>query len=154
MLKQSTVLWCLAKGYLRASACMSTTPRDLARADDPPSPRCEEVLSALCAVNISSPTERFCQDAIEAVFTEAGIDFVREAPLGPQDRPDFLVGTIAVEIKIKGTGANLIRQLGRYARHEEVQEIVLATTLRRILLQAPDSLLGVPIRKHLLQGAY
>lgn len=115
-------------------------------------PECAHLLEALSAYRIHALDERFCQEAIEKALIEQGVDFEREARLSPRDRIDFLVGSIGIEVKVKGTRSEIIRQLGRYARSERVQEIVLASTVRRVLYQVPSEVLAVPVHGHLLQG--
>lgn len=53
----------------------------------------------------------------------------REFVLGPRERPDFMVaGGIAVEVKhLRATPASILRQLKRYAAHDQVSALVLVT---------------------------
>ena len=97
-------------------------------------------------------TETVVQDQIERALRGWGVTYQREVELAPGDRIDFMVGTVGIEVKIKGTRAQIIRQLARYIRDDRVHEIVLAATSRRVLATAPDEIAGMCINKHLLQG--
>jgi len=59
------------------------------------------------------------------------------------DRIDFLVGDVAVEVKTKGSRAEVIRQLYRYASHSRVAWIVLATT--RAQHRMPEAIGAKPV---------
>lgn len=112
----------------------------------------EEILTTLSARRIVGLSEAVVQDSIESVLRQAGIEHIREARLSERDRIDFLIGDIGIEVKTKGSRSSLIRQLGRYAQHEQVNTLILASSVRRLLYASPDDVLGVPIYKHLLQG--
>jgi hypothetical protein len=70
---------------------------------------------------------------------------IREAELGPKDRVDFLVGRVAVEIKVDGSSMEVTRQLRRYLEHEKVDSLMLITTKRKHLT-VPLTLAGKPIQ--------
>lgn len=74
-------------------------------------------------------TETAAQLAIGDVLRADGLEVQSEVPLSPADRIDFLVGTVGVELKVRGDVGrrSILRQLERYAEHERVQAIVLAT---------------------------
>lgn len=111
-----------------------------------------DILAALSAYRIIGQTEKGVQDGIEYALTNSGIAHSREHRLSDRDRIDFLIGNVGVEVKIKGSRAPLIRQLGRYSRHGDIEELILASSVRKLLHTAPDDVLGVPVHKHLLQG--
>ncbi|GAB1815603.1 hypothetical protein [Mycobacterium sp. MUNTM1] len=60
----------------------------------------------------------------------------RERALSRRDRPDFMVDvdgvSVALEVKVAGARSAVLRQLGRYAEHDAVDAIVLASS-RRVL---------------------
>lgn len=112
----------------------------------------DSTLAALSSHRIVGLTEFDAQNGIEEALTAAGIEHSREHRLSDRDRIDFLVGAVGIEVKIKGSRSALIRQLGRYAGCSEINELILASSVRRLLYAAPEGVLGVPIHKHLLQG--
>ena len=76
-------------------------------------------------------------------LTDAGLDFIHEAKLGPGCRIDFLVGHIGVEIKKGKPDVNALkRQLARYAVFDEIEAIVVLSP-RAVSL--PGSVLGKPV---------
>ena len=80
--------------------------------------------------------------------------FQREASLTEHDRPDFLIGTIAVEVKIHDPYAKVLRQLHRYALHSSVDAVILITT-KASHLRIPHELNGKPVLvASLLGGAF
>lgn len=111
-----------------------------------------EVVATLARYRIMGLAEAVVQDQIERALRQEGIAFEREVELAPGDRIDFMVGAVGVEVKTKGTRAQIIRQLARYIRNDRVGEVILAATSRRVLASMPDEITGAPITKHLLQG--
>lgn len=76
-------------------------------------------------VDLSSETR--AQADIEKMLQRRGIAYEREVRLSEQDRPDFLVGNVVIEVKLGGGGMEIYRQLARYALLSEVAEILLVT---------------------------
>lgn len=89
-------------------------------------------------------TERDLQDRVSAALTKAGIDHQREARLEDCGRPDFMVGRLAIEVKIKGSRMDLIRQVQRYLSHDDVDGALVVTT--KLAHHLPDSLYDKPVR--------
>lgn len=81
---------------------------------------------------------------------------MREQRISDRDRPDFLIptdaGNIAVEVKIQGSGSQILRQLGRYAQSEQVQALVFVSTRRVLLSGIPLAIHGKPIAVALIGG--
>jgi len=90
------------------------------------------------------------QRGIASVLAEGGALFRREVPV-PGGRLDFLVDGIAIEVKVDGSTASLIRQLGRYAELEDVRALLVVTTRHR-LAQVPREIAGKQVRVALLLG--
>jgi hypothetical protein len=66
--------------------------------------------------------------ALTPVFTDPPVE--REVRLGAGDVIDFMIGGVGIEVKLKGARkADVYRQLGRYARHDRVSGLILATNL-------------------------
>lgn len=90
-----------------------------------------------------------CESSLESgicqALDEAKITYRRQPQLTPRDRPDLLIGHIAVEIKIKGPRTAVVRQLWRYAKIEEVGSILLVTT-RNAHRNMPSAIKDKPVR--------
>jgi hypothetical protein len=78
-------------------------------------------------------TESQLQAAIEKCLQQNGIAYKREFRLTEKDRPDFMVGKVAIEIKIDGSCSEVTRQIHRYSQHPDVEEILLITTCAKHL---------------------
>lgn len=95
---------------------------------------------------------RFCneyqlQDGVEAVVRASGWEYVREFKLSAHDRPDFWFPSsgVAVEIKVDGSTASVIRQIHRYAQHPEVRGIILISSRARHIFAIPENISGIPV---------
>lgn len=84
------------------------------------------------------------QEAIAVALTHQGREFRREVALSKQDRIDFLVGPIGIEVKVGGSRSALIRQLHRYAQHGAITQLLVITTLHK-LTALPEALNEKPI---------
>lgn len=75
---------------------------------------------------------------LAGAFHEDGVLVVREHMLDRQSRLDFfeVEHGIAIEVKVAGSAADVLRQLWRYAEHDAVKEIVLVTSQSRHLALA------------------
>jgi hypothetical protein len=97
--------------------------------------------------------ESRAQDGIEAALLAAGVPFEREVQLGPGERVDFLVdGGLGVEVKIRCSPAQLLRQLHRYAQHPRIQRLIVVTASPR-LAALPSTLRGRSIEAIILTGS-
>lgn len=92
-----------------------------------------DLYTLLSGYALRHPNEATLQFAIQQCFDQNGVSYEREVRLNEDDRPDFMVAKVAVEVKVKGSPAEVIRQLHRYAQHQCVSEILLVTTLPRHL---------------------
>lgn len=86
------------------------------------------------------------QDGIERALTGAGVEVERERRLGAAGRIDMFLPLlrIGVEVKVKGAVPPLLRQLGRYANHPDVEGLVVASTAARHR-SIPADIFGVPV---------
>lgn len=105
----------------------------------------DQLLDLCRRLTAGGATEATLQAALADRFAAAGLAFEREVPLSPGDRPDFLVGGIAVEVKVDGGATALIRQIHRYAQHDRVDAILVVTT-RAAHRGLPPELNGKPVR--------
>lgn len=90
----------------------------------------------------SSETE--LQDGLKSVFEANQINFSKEYILTKQDRLDFLIDGIAVEVKIKGSFAACVRQIARYAAHDDIRSILVIGT-PKWLHTLPTVIEGKPV---------
>lgn len=86
-------------------------------------------------------TELELQDRIQSILSGAGYGFTREAPLSDQDRIDFEVGGVGIEVKTDSSVSAVIRQLHRYAQHGRIASLVLVTS-RSKHLAVPHEISG------------
>lgn len=114
----------------------------------------EDVANALAGLRVAYSDESDLQDAVCRALIESGRDAVREVRLSDgASRVDVLVdGSIGVEVKIRGSWPDVSRQLMRYARCEEVDGLVLVSTVvshNRV----PSIANGKPVQVVTLLGA-
>lgn len=98
---------------------------------------------------------RFCSelelcDGLEKVFTSEGIAFEREYRLTSRDRLDFLVGSIAVEVKAKFSSPAVTMQIFRYLQHPGITGALLVTSRRKHDL--PALINGKPVFVEVVGG--
>jgi hypothetical protein len=84
------------------------------------------------------------QDALDTRIRSTFSEVTREASLNKQDRVDFLIGRVGVEVKIDGSPMTVARQLRRYMESDLLDALVLVTTRakHRVL---PKTLGGKPL---------
>jgi hypothetical protein len=88
----------------------------------------QEIVRVLGALRVELSHEKSTQAQIADGLTQAGIAFEREHRLSDRDVVDFLIGGTAVEVKLRrARPAEIFKQLRRYARHDRVSALVLAT---------------------------
>lgn len=112
-----------------------------------------QILASIERCRFRFNDEKELQAGIALALDMAGITYQREKVLSPEDRPDFLVaGHIALEIKIKGSVAQALRQINRYTAHPEISTVLLVGTpgwLSRI----PAAMGGKPVFSLRLTGS-
>jgi len=100
-------------------------------------------------------TEVELQEAIWSILSDR-FSADRERALSRRDRPDFIVDvdgvTVAIEVKIAGARNAVLRQIGRYAEHDTVDAIVLASGRRVLAAGIPESIHGKPVMSVHLGG--
>ncbi|TXI03120.1 MAG: hypothetical protein E6Q76_14335 [Rhizobium sp.] len=94
-----------------------------------------------CCLRLPLHDEKLTQSEFAHALDAAGFGFEREVPLSKRDCVDFMLGGLAVELKIKGRASAIRRQLDRYATHDRVKAVCLLTA-RAVLL--PDQINGKP----------
>ncbi|MER5608316.1 hypothetical protein AB0F93_03670 [Micromonospora tulbaghiae] len=103
-----------------------------------------EIRTALREHNYRHANEIELHGGIEDVLTGLGLTPRREVRLAGPDRIDFMVDLprttgpalrLGIEAKIAGRSADVWRQLTRYAGHDQVDELMLVTTVYRQAIQ-------------------
>lgn len=93
------------------------------------------------------------QQGIAIALQFAGLPYEREVVLSKRDRPDFVVdGRFAIEIKIKGTLAQALRQINRYSEHDQIEAILLVGS-PYWLRDVPQTIGGKPVYAMRLTGS-
>ena len=87
----------------------------------------DAIIQALESLRSAPTSEKELQSWMDGAFSRAGILFDREVETGAGP-VDFVIGTIAVEVKTKGSPVVITRQLLRYLRTGRFTEIILVTT--------------------------
>lgn len=102
-----------------------------------------KIMSLLSTARLDLSDEKRTQVDFAAVLTDQGITFSREHRLSAADIPDFLIDGIAVELKLKGARKKAIfKQITRYAEHDAVKAIILATN---VTMGLPENINGKPV---------
>jgi hypothetical protein len=89
-------------------------------------------------------------DGLEKVFKAAALTFVREYRMTAADRLDFLVESIAVEVKTKFSSPAVTMQIFRYLQNELITGALLVTSRRKHNL--PAQMNGKPIVVEVVGG--
>lgn len=109
----------------------------------------EQVQLLLRAFKFRYGSELDLQDGIAEALTRREVAFEREKTLSASDRPDFLVpcidGELAIEVKIKGSFNDMLRQIARYAAHDRVRGILVIGSPVWVS-RTPESIAGTPVR--------
>ncbi len=128
-----------------------------------------DVVRTLEGWRFCANTERALQDGVAELLArtwpglfererQLGNDDLPESKrLGRRDRPDFWCAALGLLVEVKfttaaGTAPKVFDQLGRYAEHPAVRELVLATPSRRIASRVGDvaGASGKPIARAVL----
>lgn len=96
--------------------------------------RIDSIVKFASTLRLDPTVEYVMQSQLARAFANAGIDAKREFALTEHDRPDFLIGDIAIECKVKGTPSEIYRQLCRYAMTGKIRGLILITARTRLPL--------------------
>lgn len=95
-------------------------------------PAVRATVEALQQFRFQITSEAELQEAVAAALATDGFKFEREVVLGPGDRIDFVVELdgcrVGIECKVKGSPAEILRQVHRYVCHEQLAALILVTT--------------------------
>jgi hypothetical protein len=115
--------------------------------------RLEAIHQHLSRFRFYFTNERELQAGLLNALDMGGFKAKSEFRLTPQDRLDFFAEGVAIEVKIGGSAADVMRQVSRYAEHDLVQGILLVTTKAKHSL--PTTFNGKPLLVlSLLDGAF
>jgi hypothetical protein len=114
--------------------------------------RFDQLIHTIQGYRFRFASEADLQDGIETALKRRGQCYEREKVLSPQDRPDFLVDGLAVEVKVDGSLPEALRQVARYAAHDRVEGILLVGT-PAWLARIPHSIGGKPLHQLRLVGS-
>ncbi len=90
---------------------------------------------------------------VAVLLDRAGIEAQAEVRLTPEDRIDFMVGSIGLELKVRCTAAGMLRQLRRYAASPRVDQLVTVTPSTKLANGLPD-IIGGKNHTVILMGAW
>jgi hypothetical protein len=92
--------------------------------------------------------EHELQNGISIALAEARINAQREALIGKgsESRVDFLIGRIALEVKVGGSLAEVMRQLDRYAHCDGIDAVMLVTSRLRHKVSLPMYVNNKPLQ--------
>jgi hypothetical protein len=88
------------------------------------------------------------QNGLAIQFDNRNIQYQREALIGAasESRVDFLISRIALEVKVGGSLADVMRQLSRYAKSPSVDALMLVTSRLRHRVCLPEKVNGKPLQ--------
>jgi hypothetical protein len=114
----------------------------------------DEIATMLRGYKFRFVDEMELHDGIAMALRDHGIRHQREFRLTGHGRLDFFLTdeAIALEVKIKGRAANVLRQLERYAANAAISGLVLCTTRRLHAHQMPASINGKSLATALVGG--
>lgn len=115
----------------------------------------ENKLNALAALlqghRLRYADEKVCQDQIEAILLDKGIDYLREHHLGGAGICDFYLPNSRIVLEAKAfkswSKLKVYRQCERYCRRPDVAGLLLATGKAQGL---PSAIADKPVRVQLL----
>lgn len=107
----------------------------------------KDLVSSLISTKFDRSSEDELQEGIHSVLTTNGIESMREYCLNRSDRIDFFLPAtgFGIEVKLAGSAAQVLHQLWRYAKSQEITRLALVTT-RSQLRQMPTQVLGKPLQ--------
>jgi hypothetical protein len=94
-----------------------------------PSESTRALIETMLRTPLGYSNEAALQEMLAAALVAGGYAPQREVVLADGvSRIDILVGRVGVEVKVKGSLPDVRRQLARYARNDDIDELVLVTS--------------------------
>jgi hypothetical protein len=90
-------------------------------------PELDAVMAVLHSTRFLWSTEDDLQRGLDQALRAAGLTVEREHRLDPRNRLDLLVGTVGIEVKVKGDWRDVSRQVVRYCASDAIDSLVLVT---------------------------
>lgn len=87
----------------------------------------DAVMAVLHSTRFLWSTEDDLQRGLDEALRKAGLPVEREHRLDARNRLDLLVGTVGIEVKVKGDWRDVSRQVVRYCASETIESLVLVT---------------------------
>ena len=103
-----------------------------------------EVYEILKTYRFNYANEQELQEGIRRAFMAEQLDFGEEVSLTKQDRIDFTVGRVGVEVKVGHPLAAVMRQVHRYSQSDLIDELLLVTNRCRHAI-IPKVINGKPV---------
>lgn len=110
----------------------------------PPEIELAHLCKVFSAYRYNFQDENTLQEGMAVALARNAIAFEREVRLDAKNRPDFMVGAVAIEVKIKGTFAQFLRQAHRYLALEQISALIVVGT-PKWMPAVPNTLLGKPV---------
>jgi len=89
----------------------------------------EAIVDLIENARVDLSTETLAQRGLARLFMDAGLDAKAEVRLSDRERIDFMIGRIGLEVKIGHPRRAILRQLERYAKSDEVDALILVTSV-------------------------
>lgn len=93
-----------------------------------------ELADLLSRHRFNAVRELELQDAIAEVLERADVAYAREVTIAG-GRIDFMAGRVGIEVKVRSSLAALTRQVYAYLEAEDLDELLVVTTLHRLALE-------------------
>lgn len=102
----------------------------------------KEVIKLLALMRWPLSDEKRLQEMMADHFLASKVLAKREVRLDAGDIIDFMIGSVGLEVKVKGSKREIYRQCVRYCEHDAVSELVLASN---VALGLPRVINGKPV---------
>lgn len=110
----------------------------------------QELANIIGGYRLPVAVEADMQAAMAELLSREGVPFKREVTRG-RDRIDFLVERVGVECKVHCPVSRLTAQLERYARWEDVDELLVVTSDGKHR-SVPGEVNGKPVTVQVVRG--
>lgn len=88
----------------------------------------KELTAVLLRKRFTLATEKDVQAEIDQVLRSTVPNHRREVVLDDKNEIDFMVGSVGIEVKIKGNKSAIFKQLQRYCEFDEITDLIFVTS--------------------------